>query len=115
MRNVFTLLFAFVCLSVFQKASATDFHEDTASINRILNNIDQLIAKNRDSALQLTINAYKLSQKIHYLQGIADAGQLLGTYETHQSHYEKAIGYYQESIKYYKKEGQLKNWLLFIA
>ncbi|HTM67510.1 MAG TPA: tetratricopeptide repeat-containing sensor histidine kinase [Flavipsychrobacter sp.] len=108
MRYVFTLLLGLVCLS-FYNASATDFHEDTASINRIVNNIDRLIAKNRDSALQLATNAYKLAQKIGYQQGIADAGQLLGTYETHQSHYEKALSYYQESINYYKKEGQLKN------
>ena len=90
MRYVFTLLLGLVCLS-FYNASATDFHEDTASINRIVNNIDRLIAKNRDSALQLATNAYKLAQKIGYQQGIADAGQLLGTYETHQSHYEKAL------------------------
>jgi len=108
MRNFFILLLALVCLSV-HKAGATDFHEDTATINRVLNNIDELIAKNRDSALQLAINAYKLSQKIGYQQGIADAGQLIGTYETHQSHYEKAMSYYNESIKFYKKEGQLKN------
>lgn len=98
-----SILIGILLFTPFWALSQKFTSQDTTHISKMISHAKLIAGTHRDSALSLMRTAYDLSVKKGYLQGEAEAGWWLGTYEMYQSKHDLAATYYNKSIELYKR------------
>ncbi|MEM7102276.1 MAG: tetratricopeptide repeat protein [Bacteroidota bacterium] len=76
--------------------------DDESKVKALLSYAADLSSKEPDSALELSQQARKLSERLDYLEGLAESFNVMGIIHWVQSEFQKAVDYHNQALEIWK-------------